>query len=211
MSSAAHVNLDGPDSSIIVWSAHLGYTLYGPYDICFDHKGVDTVLQHEKESGRTPQMQEIIDVIKTQLPNSNKVPVFLVGDLNAPSQLDWTEANKGNHCNYGYIPWPTSDIPLKAGLTDSYRELYPDPAKNPGITWSPVHSASDEPPDRLDFMYYHGAVKVKSSEPVMVGQPKNVPNQANNEWPSDHKSFESVCELLPSAQRKKRCLDKASN
>lgn len=209
--TAARIALDGEGSQVIVWSAHLGYTPYGPYDFCFDHMSVDQVLKREAESGRTPQMQEIVGVIKTQIPATDKVPVFLVGDFNAPSQLDWTEANKAAHCNIGYVPWPTSDIPLKAGLNDTYRELFPDPRTHPAITWSPVHPASEEPPDRLDFMYYNGAVNVLESEPMVVGTPKFVPNQADNEWPSDHKAFYSTYQLLPSAQRKKRCLEKAEN
>lgn len=208
MATAARIALDGADSQIIFWSAHLGYTPYGPYDFCFDHMTREQVFKREAESGRTPQIQAIIDIVKDEIPKGDKVPVFLVGDFNAPSQLDWTEANKANHCNIGYVEWPTSSIPLKAGLNDTYREVYPDPATNPGTTWSPVHPASEEPPDRLDFMYYAGAVDVVESEPVMVGQPKQVPNQAGNEWPSDHKAFLSVYKLRPSAQRKKRCLDK---
>lgn len=202
---AVRIQLDGKDSEIIFYTAHLGYDPYGPYDFCFSNMTADQVTQREAESGRTPQIMDISAAIAKLLPNADKVPVFLTGDFNAPSQLDWIEATKDAHCGVGYYEWPTSKYPLEAGLKDTYRELYPDPAQDPAVTWSPVHPASQEPPDRIDFMYYGGnGVKPLASKPNIVGTPKFVPDQWMNEWPTDHKSFESLYQLLPSAQRKKR-------
>ncbi len=201
---AVRIQLDGKDSEIIFYTAHLGYTPYGPYDFCFSNMTAEQVTAREAESGRTGQIMDISAAIAKLLPNADKVPVFLTGDFNAPSQLDWTEANKDAHCGVGYYEWPTSKYPLEAGLKDTFRELYPDPMQDPADTWSPVHPASEEPPDRIDFMYYGGAgVKPLTSKPNVVGTPMLDPNVWMNEWPTDHKSFESLYQLLPSAQRKK--------
>lgn len=200
-STEAVVSLDGQDSSVIVWSAHLGYTPYGPYDFCQSHMTIDQVLQREADSGRTPQIIDIVNNIKPQLSNADKVPVLLAGDFNAPSHLDWTDASRSLHCNIGYVPWPTSKHPVDAGMVDSYRELYPDPVKNPADTWSPVHPAPAEPQDRLDFIYYHGGLKPVDSKPIMVGTPKPAPNTSNNEWTSDHMAFITTFEVLASARR----------
>ncbi len=198
-STGVRVSLDGERSQVIVWSSHLAYTPYGPYDFCFDHMTKAQVTQREYDAGRTPEIQATIDQMKPQIANAKKVPVFLLGDFNAPSHLDWTAATADAHCGVGAFDWPTSVIPVKAGLIDSYREIYPDPLKNPAFTWSPVHPAPAEPADRLDFMYYAGGVNLTSSEPIKRATPGNVPNQAQNEWTSDHFAFISTYKLLPEA------------
>ncbi|OAA58148.1 exonuclease III [Cordyceps fumosorosea ARSEF 2679] len=200
-----HIQLDGEDSEIIFYTAHLGYDPYGPYDFCFSNMTAEQVTGREAESGRTGQIMDISAGIAQLMPDADRVPVFLTGDFNAPSQLDWTEATRDAHCGVGYYEWPTSKYPLAAGLKDTFRELHPDPAQDPADTWSPLHPASQEPPDRIDFMYYGGnGVKPLESFPNVVGTPKFEPDQWENEWPTDHKSFESLYQLLPSAQRKTR-------
>ncbi|EGX88103.1 exonuclease III [Cordyceps militaris CM01] len=202
--AAVRIQLDGKDSEIIFYTAHLGYDPYGPYDFCFGNMTAAQVTAREAESGRTPQIMDISAAMAKLLPNADRVPVFLTGDFNAPSQLDWTAATKDAHCGVGYYEWPTSKYPLAAGLKDTFRALHPNPALDPGITWSPLHPASQEPPDRIDFMYYGGkGVRPLASKPNIVGTPRFVPDQWDNEWPTDHKSFESLYQLLPSAQRKK--------
>lgn len=201
-STEAKVLFDGEDSSVIVWSAHLGYDPYGPYDFCKDHMTQGQVFAREAESGRTPQVTAISDVIKDQLQsNGDKVPVILAGDFNAPSHLDWTDAARDLHCGVGYTPWPTSIKPIEAGLKDSFRELHPDPVADPANTWSPVNPAPAEPQDRIDFIYYGGGAQVTASMPFIVGKPKNNPDVADNEWPSDHMAFVSDFDLKPSAYK----------
>lgn len=184
---AVRVALDGEDNQINVWGVHLGYTPYGPYDFCFDKMTVDEVLVREDESNRGPQIRETVGLMKDHLDNTDNIPVILAGDFNAPSHLDWTDDNK--HCGVGYVPWPTSEVPTAAGLVDSYRVAHPDPASKPGITWSPIYldnNGRPEPLDRIDFVYYKGGLEVLSSEAIVVGEPKPMPNHIDNEWTSDH-------------------------
>lgn len=188
VSTVASVSFD-KGSEIIVHSAHLGYDPYGPYDFCQSHMTQEQVFKREEESGRTPQIKDIIANMQSQLANKAPVPVFLAGDFNAPSHLDWTDATKNTHCGVGYTPWPTSKIPTDAGLIDSFRQLYPDALKYPANTWSPIHPAPAEPQDRLDFIYYAGRVKPVASEPIVFGKPNVAPNTADNEWPTDHAAF----------------------
>jgi endonuclease/exonuclease/phosphatase family metal-dependent hydrolase len=196
--SGARVAFDGDKSQVIVWGVHLGYTPYGPYDFCRSKMTKAQVIQREYDSGRTPQVIDVVEQMKPHIATSKNVPVFVVGDFNAPSHLDWTEATASVHCGVGAFDWPTSIIPVEAGLTDSYREIYPDPVKNPAFTWSPVYSAS-EPMDRIDIMYHAGGVEVLSSEPTKRATPGKIPNQAENEWTSDHVAFFSTYKLLPEA------------
>jgi endonuclease/exonuclease/phosphatase family metal-dependent hydrolase len=154
-SGAVRINLDGKNSQIVFWNCHLGYTPYGPYDFCFDQMSYERVMEREAQSGRTPQIKAITSAMETHIANADNVPVFLLGDFNAPSHLDWTDNNK--HCGVGYVDWPTSIYPTNAGLEDSFRIAHPDPALVPGITWSPVYLENNgrkEPLDRIDFVYH---------------------------------------------------------
>ncbi|PFH59386.1 hypothetical protein XA68_12445 [Ophiocordyceps unilateralis] len=201
---AVRIALDGDDSQVIAWNAHLGYTPYGPYDFCFDHLSMDQVMKHEADSGRTPQILEIMARMKPDLANSDKVPVLLTGDMNAPSHLDWTEATRGQHCNVGAVAWPSSEEPIKGGLVDSYREVHKDPVADPGITWSPIYLDNEgrpEPLDRIDFVYHKGLDVVDSVHEV-VGQPQAEPNHKDNEWTSDHAAVRSTFQV-PAKQKKR--------
>ena len=188
----------GDDFDVSVWTMHLGYTPYGPYDFCYDGMTVEEVMAREAESGRTPQITDILEAMGEVLGNADAVPVLLMGDTNAPSHLDWTEALKEKNCGYADVPWPTSKQPTDAGLTDSFREAHPDPAAEQGTTWSPLfpkHDGStgeDEPQDRIDFIYYAGKLSVVESKNLVVGEPQPSPDHKDNEWTSDHRAVLTV-------------------
>lgn len=172
------------------WSAHLTAYPYGPYSFCFENKDAAGVTKDENEAGRPSQIKEIVDGTKSQ--RDSNIPFSLVGDFNAPSHLDWTSANKANHCGKNF-DWPTSKIPTDAGLIDSFRKVHPDPKAVSGNTWSPIYpkNADDwegqpEPQDRIDFIYGTSKLEVKKSEVKIVGTPSAYPNYGDNEWTSDH-------------------------
>ncbi|KAF4996138.1 hypothetical protein FDECE_12562 [Fusarium decemcellulare] len=195
------IALDGDKQQINFYVAHLGYTPYGPYDTCFDHLPVDTVIENEAKSGRTPQIKEIVAAMERHIGQSDETPVFLAGDFNAPSHLDWVDGLKEKNCGYTNFRWPTSVIPTEAGLIDSFRVAHPSPVKEQGITWSPVDIwntgyKKPEPLDRIDFIYHKGkALKVTDSITKVVGKPKPIPNQRENEWFSDHASVITTYDL----------------
>lgn len=197
---SVRIALDGDSTQVILWNAHLGYTPYGPYDFCYYNMTMDQVMKREESSGRTPQIKEIIS--KMQIANADNVPVLLTGDFNAPSHLDWTDLNKDVHCGIGYVPWPSSVEPVKAGLVDSFREYYPDPVNKMGITWSPIYlyngeEKAPEPLDRIDFVYYKGKrLRVVKSETLVVGQPAAEPNHKDNEWTSDHAAMMTTFKVM---------------
>ena len=195
---AVKISLDGEKSELIVWDAHLGYDPYGPYDFCFDNMTLEQVLAREAISNRTPQITGIMAAMKDQLANADKVPVLLLGDFNAPSHLDWTEAAKDLHCGRFDVPWPTSIQPTEAGMIDSFRVAQPDPVEVPGITWSPIfltNNGRPEPLDRIDFIYYQGNLTVESSDILVEGNPAPEPNHQDNDWTSDHAAVLTVFKL----------------
>ena len=80
-------------------------------------------------------------------------PVFLTGDFNEPSSLDYTKETVGTRKGIDEpVPWPVSEALLGIGLRDTYREEHPDPVRDPGIT----HPGSGE---RIDYVYSGGAVE----------------------------------------------------
>ncbi|WP_405826137.1 HAD-IA family hydrolase [Streptomyces sp. NBC_01390] len=162
-----------------VWSAHLDCAPYGPYDARFD--GLPAAELVARESGRLEQIREILRRI-TESVADDSAPVVLVGDFNTPSHLDWPG-----------VRWPVTKAAEEAGLRDSYREVHPDPVRDPGHTWSPIHvehedgSGRPEPQDRIDFVLHNGrGLRVLESRAVVSGAVRVWPEVADNVWPSDH-------------------------
>ncbi|MFG2438435.1 HAD-IA family hydrolase [Streptomyces sp. NPDC048508] len=165
-----------------VWSAHLDCAPYGPYEARFDGLPAAELIAHE--SGRLARMREILRMIADS--TEPATPVVLVGDFNAPSHRDWPD-----------VAWPVTQAAEKAGLRDSYREIHPDPVRDPGHTWSPVHtdhedgSGRPEPQDRIDFVLHRGLTAL-DSRTVVSGTPRSWPDVAGNDWPSDHAAVLTV-------------------
>ncbi|RDA86972.1 hypothetical protein CP532_6736 [Ophiocordyceps camponoti-leonardi (nom. inval.)] len=193
----ARIQLDGEDSQVIAWNAHLAYQVYGPYSLCYEKKSARSVVDDENKNsvGRGRQMRQILKLMTPQIANASRVPVLLTGDFNAPSHLDYTPATSGSHCGVGTVEWPTSIEPVKAGLVDSFRAVHPDAASEPGNTWSPINPFNNdyqkpEPQDRIDFIYHRG-LEVLQSAATMVKNPHQNPHSADNEWTTDHKAVVS--------------------
>lgn len=183
----------GAAQDITVWSAHLNYTPYGPYDACFDEQPVPVLLEHEEASGRVTEMAEVLRTMSEDLARCDTTPVLLMGDFNTPSHLDWTQDAAPLHGGCGPVPWPVTKAAEEAGLRDSYRAARPDPVRDPGTTWSPLHprhedgSGRSEPQDRIDYVLFAGSgLDVQDSAAHVTGTPRPYPDVADNTWPSDH-------------------------
>lgn len=139
--------------------------------------------------------------------------VFIGGDFNEPSHLDWVEATKDSAGHRGVvIPWTVSTMLSQSGFEDTYRQQYPDPVKNPGytypadckdaeverLTWTPD---ADER-ERIDFIYYYPQKGLKLMSANIYGPQGSIRNsqrvKENTEdvfieplgvWPTDHKGL----------------------
>ncbi|TCP64415.1 exonuclease III [Baia soyae] len=198
--SAARVRLPS-GQEVMVASAHLDYRVYSPYLAHFDKKAPKDIIANEERS-RGVQTTNILNRLNPYL--SANIPVFLLGDFNAPSHLDWVESTKNTHQGY-VLDWPVSKKIEQAGMIDSYRAIHPDPAADPGNTWSPVYtydhpwdtSYPKEPQDRIDFIYSKGRAKAINSKVFMMGSPKPYGQHQNNEWPTDHAAVVSSYTINP--------------
>jgi HAD superfamily hydrolase (TIGR01509 family) len=177
-----------PGWEIDVWTAHLHYTPYGPYEAAFDGLPAAELIAHEDV--RLTQMRDTLRWIAESA--GATTPIVLVGDFNTPSHLDWPD-----------VEWPVTKAAEEAGLRDSYREAHPDSAADPGHTWSPVHtehedgSGRPEPQDRIDYVLHNGqGLRALDSRTVVSGAPSTWPDVADNEWPSDHAAVLTTFALI---------------
>ena len=128
--------------------------------------------------------------------HDKKAPVFVVGDFNEPSHLDWTEAAAKAGRHPIKVEYPNSLAMKKAGFSDAYRTLYPDEMKNPGYTWSSFYKFDDPKThhDRIDFVYFKGSgLTVKDIR--IVGENKKNADIVISPFPSDHRAVVATLEL----------------
>ncbi|MFF2773882.1 HAD-IA family hydrolase [Streptomyces sp. NPDC058052] len=178
--AGARVLVDGAHE-VDVWTAHLPCSPYGPYEAAFDGLPADALVAHEEE--RLAQLRDALRRIAEEA--GAERPVVLVGDFNAPSHLDRPD-----------VAWPVTRAAEEAGLRDAYREAHPDPVREPGHTWSPVHpvhpedgvrAGLPEPQDRIDYVLHNArGLRVLASRTLVAGAPSPWPDVAGNAWPSDH-------------------------
>lgn len=137
----------------------------------------------KEENTRQKEIKTILKEIDPYVANAKSVPVIMVGDYNCGSHLDWTVKEKDQHFGL-VIDWQTSRTMMNAGFTDSFRQINPDPLKDPGFTWSPLINHITEHQncvrDRIDFIYYKGENLLPYRSRALEDHPSF--------WPSDHGS-----------------------
>ena len=188
-----------------VFSLHLPSNPYQPYQLLSIrpkwHKHWDTpFIKTEVEAieaaqkARGGEISKLIDLIR-DLPDK-EAPVFVVGDFNEPSHLDWTEeaARAGRHPMK--VEYPNSKAMAKAGFADAYRTAYPDEIKSPGFTWSPMYKTNDPTThhDRIDFVYYKGQ-GLEVTDVKIIGENQEDADIVISPYPSDHRAVVAVFTL----------------
>ena len=127
------------------------------------------------------------------------IPVFLTGDFNSPSYLDWTEEADAARDD---MPIRSSGPCPRRSRTrgfDWYRVVNPDPVARPGYTWTPggPESAKREVYDRIDWVLSMGRATPTASSVVGEAGNENV-DISIPMWPSDHRSVVSTFRVTPS-------------
>jgi endonuclease/exonuclease/phosphatase family metal-dependent hydrolase len=123
------------DISVGIFSVHLAPYPYEPYD--FRDNKITTAEQAIASATRVriPQINPALEEIQELLDEG--VPVFLTGDFNEPSSLDWTAVPAEKKMHFGkVVQWPVSIAVQNAGFTDAYRMKFPNPLSHPGNTWT---------------------------------------------------------------------------
>lgn len=186
-----------PGGFVAAANIHLTSEPYGPNAVR-DGKSPEDVLTIEKDT-RLSEIEPYIAPL-SQLAAAG-TPVFIGGDFNAPSHLDWTEATKAARPQVRFaLEWPVSKALADAGFRDSFREVHPDPTKTPGITWPagyPVpHLEANEVFDRIDQLYALGNATTVASQ--IIGEPGGQDVATGiAPWPSDHRAVVSTFKVAP--------------
>jgi endonuclease/exonuclease/phosphatase family metal-dependent hydrolase len=175
-----------------VFSVHLEPYPYEPYDI---HDGLITTEAQAIASAQSSRGSTLATALSnTAAARATGAPVFLVGDFNEPSHLDWTQdaANAGLHFGMK-VNWPSSRAVANAGFVDAFRQLRPDEVGDRAETWTPGNPAPDLDPgevhDRIDFVYSTPANVIPLSAQVL-GYDENDGNTdiGLDPYPSDHRA-----------------------
>lgn len=182
-----------------VFNLHLPSHPYQPYQLLgirpkwHKHKFDIEFIKTEAEAikwAKKARGREVTKLLRQIRSISDKqAPVFVVGDFNEPSHLDWTAraAKAGRHPIK--VEYPHSLAMTQAGFADAYRTIYPDEMKNPGYTWSSFYKFDDPTThhDRIDFVYFKGK-GIKLNEVKIVGENRKDADIVISPYPSDHRA-----------------------
>jgi len=182
-----------------VFNLHLPSHPYQPYQLLgirpkwHKHKFDIEFIKTEAEAikwAKKARGREVTKLLRHIRSISDKqAPVFVLGDFNEPSHLDWTAraAKAGRHPIK--VEYPHSLAMTQAGFADAYRTIYPDEMKNPGYTWSSFYKFDDPTThhDRIDFVYFKGK-GIKLNEVKIVGENRKDADIVISPYPSDHRA-----------------------
>ena len=118
-----------PGYVIPFFNEHLDYVDWGPRALR-NGNSVASVVESENRGPHVGARAAVRGDGRAARPG---YPVFLTGDFNEPSSLDYREETVGTHEGIDEpVPWPVSEELLDLGFRDSYRDQHPDPLKEPG-------------------------------------------------------------------------------
>jgi endonuclease/exonuclease/phosphatase family metal-dependent hydrolase len=175
-----------------IFDVHLAPYPYQPYDIRDGLITTEAQAIASAQATRGGSVSALVNNMSSALASGQ--PVFLTGDFNEPSHLDWTQQAANAGLNFEMkVNWPTSRSVTNAGLADAFRELRPDEVLDRGETWTPGYPApnfsANEVHDRIDFVYYAG-FNVTPTSAQTLGYDLNDGNTdiAIQPYPSDHRA-----------------------
>jgi Endonuclease/Exonuclease/phosphatase family len=184
-----------PGRVVAVSDVHLPADPYGPYELR-DGASLAEVLELENDL-RVPDIQDELSALPPLA--ARGIPVFLTGDFNSPSHLDWTQAVADQRADVPFpVQWPVSEALAAAGFEDSFRVAHPNPVTRPGHTWTPGSPEGEkvEVHDRIDWVLSAGPAEATASSVVGEGGSPNT-DIAVDPWPSDHRGIVSTFDVTP--------------
>ena len=181
-----------------IFNLHLPSHPYQPYQLLGIrpkwHKHWDLPFLETEEEAVAAAKDARGGLIANLLQEIDAIPdkealVFVVGDFNEPSHLDWTEAAAKSGRHPIKVAYPTSSTMAQAGFHDAYRTIYPDEMAKPGFTWPPTKTTDDPTThlDRIDFVYFKGK-DIELTEAKIVGENEEMADIVVSPYPSDHRA-----------------------
>ena len=186
-----------PGQVVAVGNTHLPSDPYGP-QLVRDGEALDAVLANEQDtriSALEPRLEQWSAVVAAG------IPLFVTGDFNTPSHLDWTDNTVDllPHMEYA-VEWPVTKAMEDAGFTDTFRAARPSPTTDPGRTWTygyPYPRVNDdEVIDRIDYVFAAGIDEVLDAEVVGNHGTADVDIEVTP-YPSDHRAMVATVMVDP--------------
>ena len=164
-----------PGRIVAIVNVHLPAEPFGPALLTAGGSDQDAIALENRV--RLPALERSLAALGPLTATS--VPVFVLGDFNAPLDLGW----------------PVSRAIEAAGLRDTWREIHPDPRAEPGLTWPAARPAigRDDPvegarEDRIDAIFAMGPSITLDSRIVGESGRPDVALSVDP-WPSDHRAI----------------------
>ncbi len=188
--------LVAPGRVVAVGNTHLTSDPYGP-ELLRDGRTLAAMLANETAT-RVAEARPLAEGFGKLA--AGGVPLFLTGDFNSPSHLDWTaRVQAARRAVLRPVAWPVTTLLTEAGLSDSYRSVHPDPIGNPGLTFTPGYPhpfvRPTETHDRIDYVWSANATILNSEIVGEAGNPQV--DIAVMPWPSDHRAVVSTFRVAP--------------
>lgn len=186
------VPLDVDGREVWIFNIHHDDEPYGPYQVMGIEYGPAPFVKTgaEAQDWATKTRGPAMEMLEAEMAVAAKAAaVFVTGDFNEPSGLDWTAATVAAGHHPFAVDWPTTRRLTEAGFIDSYRAAFSDPVAKPAYTWTPRYdeAATDDHPDRIDFVFVKGAgLKILSA--AIVGEDGPRSDIKVMPWPSDHRA-----------------------
>lgn len=182
---------DGPEFH--VFNVHLPHAPYQPYQLLgipyHDAPFLTTADEAVDAARRARGRHSARLIAEMRAAIADDRPVFLTGDFNEPSHLDWTaRASAAGLCPL-VVAYPTTLTITAAGMTDAYRAVHPDEVARPGWTWTPI-TRPDDPADRhdrIDMIFFAGP-RVSVTTCQVVGESEEFADIVVAPFPSDHRA-----------------------
>ena len=183
-----------------MFNAHLMHAPYQPYQLVgipyangrFIKTADEAVAEARRARG--DQVERLLSELTPALASGQ--PVFLTGDFNEPSHLDWTKrAASAGKCPLA-VAYPSTLAVTRAGMRDAFRKAWPDEVTHPGWTWTPTTKPDDpkDRHDRIDFVFFGGAnVTVKRCD--IIGESEAAAHIVVQPYPSDHRAVVATLDL----------------
>lgn len=184
------VEIDVEGRKVWLFNIHLDDEPYQPYQLLGIEYGPAPFITTEAEAVDWAQRTRggAIDLLEADLAAAEgAAAVFVTGDFNEPSPLDWTEAAVAAGLHPVKVEWPTVKRLTDQGFVDGYRAMHPDPVAKPAFTWTPWGEEADpeDHHDRIDFVLVKGAPVTGAA---ILGEEGPRSDIAVTPWPADHRA-----------------------
>jgi endonuclease/exonuclease/phosphatase family metal-dependent hydrolase len=186
------VSIDVDGHSVWMFNVHLDDSPYGPYQALDIPYGTAPFVHTADElsafalATRGPALALLHEDMASA---AGSDAVFVTGDFNEPSHLDWTQATVDAGQQPLVVAWPSAIAVESMGFVDAYRAVHPDPVADPAFTWTPT-TAVDDPTDhhdRIDFVFARGET-LTVRDAWIVGESADAAGIVVDPWPSDHRA-----------------------